>query len=392
MLPRTALAFPVYSLVAAYLALPAYRKLNVVFGLGLVFFMYLVQFCILSLGHRLSFVSFILEFLMIMPLFIIIFSSSYAYKGYGNFILKANLAVSILSCISMALYHGFPAKLPYINFLPDAISAFWGNGGVKIVTILGFFGILYSVMTRFKDGYLLSVFSMINFLAPSYNIGIMCGILALGFYVLRNGSIKTLFLCFVFFILFFLLVVPYINSRLGEVNSLFVEEFGFHPKIYSFFIVSKVFIENPLTILLGAGLGNFSGSAALWSSDYLAEISSHERINLPGLYQSSLMTNYLDPALSLITLDRWSLSSSLNKPYSTFSTLIVENGFVFGCGIIFLFFKSMFKIFISNLAICLSIFFFLVFLFDNLHSNPLFWIACLFGIRSLISVEFENDC
>ena len=35
-LPRTALAFPVYSLVAAYLALPAYRKLNVVFGLGMV--------------------------------------------------------------------------------------------------------------------------------------------------------------------------------------------------------------------------------------------------------------------------------------------------------------------------------------------------------------------
>src|SRR3546814_13330325 len=81
--------------------------------------------------------------------------------------------------------HGFPFLLPYIDFLPDHYSAGYGLGGGKIVTVVGFFGLLVEVFGKSPETgrganarILHGLVAGINFLAPSYILGIVAGFVA----------------------------------------------------------------------------------------------------------------------------------------------------------------------------------------------------------------------
>lgn len=387
MLPRLAIVYPIYAVGASLLALDVggikdyWLKALALFVVTITALMYVNVF------YSVSVVAYLLEFILFLPLFFVAMGSARNWKAGSDWIVTLNYLTLIASLINLVLFYKFPFQLPYVHYLPDAISAFWGLGGAKIVTVIGFFGLL-SALLKFQRGetvsrYLVAV-GLINFLAPSYNIGILAGVFGFALSLLVKVDARKIALALAGFGVFLMFVAPYISERLLSLNLLFYYEFNMHPKVYSFYSIYDMFKESPSLILTGVGLGNFSGAAAIWSSEYLAMISTHSN-NLPGLFESELHRKYLAPALSIIVDDPWSLSSSFNKPYSTASTLIAELGLVMFVLLVFKFLKSL-QLLIVNRAFYYIVIGFLVviFLVDNIHTNPLFLASVLIGLRGVM--------
>lgn len=391
-LPRTVFSIPVYAVCVTILATNKKNFAITTFRVISCFFALLSTITVVSLFYRTSYTAFILEYILILPLLLLLFNPFRHFFRNERYLIQANYLAFHLSLINIVINFGFPFQLPYIHFLPDAIASLWGNGGAKIVTIVGFLGILYSITIKKKTDRLFVIVCLSNFLTPSFNVGILCGLIAL--LVLFSVRMPLKYFIYMLFSIFLigLLIGPYIIYRIETLNLLFVKEFGVHPKLYGYGKILDIATNEPVIAILGTGLGNFSGTAALWASDYIAMISSHQRPEIPGLYASEIHTNYLGPALQLISVDRWSLSSTLNKPYSSFTTLLIELGLPLGAFIIMRFAKVLrCSNFDRNFSLGLLVFIFAIFTLDNLHSNSLFWGVIILSMRAAITNKIENS-
>lgn len=382
LLPRLAVVYPLYALATLLLSMDYKRPKKVwLLVLSVTVFSF-ISITLLSILYKVSWTAYFLELVLILPMLLLCCKPYGGWESSLTLTKQLNIWVLVLSVINMVVAYGFPFRLPYIDFLPDAYSALWGSGGAKITTFCGFMGMV--VFWENKKSLIFCI-SLFNFVIPNYNIGIACGVVALLISVVLRMNRRDLTIGVVGVMLMFFFVYPYVETRIEQINLLFLEVYGVHPKLYGYWIVLKMFMGDPVTILTGAGLGNFSGSGALWASEYISMISNHKRLGLPGLHESYLHMKYLGPSLSLAEMDRWSISSSFNKPYSTITTLMAELG-VFMGSVLLLFFFRVFKNdhFQPDKALMLGLFVGAIFVLDNLHSNPLFWGVLLVGLRGCL--------
>lgn len=383
--PRFALVYPLYAMAAFMLALDARNK-----GRGIVIAAVLLLYCsvqltVLSLSYDVSYVNMLLDYVQILPLFLIMFVPMYSWAQDTHLIIHLNYAVFVLSIANMTINFGFPMQLPYINFLPDAISAFWGNGGVKITTLCGFMGILSLMRHPTDRNYIAWAIVVFNFILPSYNIGIACGLAAFGYLFVRTLSFRTLIQTGLVGMVFVATVVPYVIERLDLLNSMFADEFGMHPKLYALYLYIKLASTDLGVFLFGGGLGNISGTAALWANESLNQISSNSPMSIPGMFESELHIKTVGGALSIIDTQPYAVQSSMNKPYFTVVTLLFEFGLIASALILFRFFYCLLNGGLDpTYAKALVIFIICIFMIDNLHANPLFWGVLVIGIRALI--------
>ena len=324
-LPRTPASYASY-VAAPLLLINWLSSRTYVPALFLIFF--LLAACAVNYGLGLSFsvTAWALELALVLPFL----SAALGFKsaGYVNgrrLIRTLNLVVLITSLINL-IQMGFPFQLPYIHYLPDYYNGGLGNGGAKIVTVIGFFGIAEALTRKrrmtFLDNRTL-IISVLNFVVPNFILGILAGVAALTIFVRRNRVLLFAGAAVA------MVVVPYVQYRAEAKNNTFSEYYGVNPKLYAFATVGKLYAEQPHTIFVGTGLGQFSSQPAIWSSPINRYISSHDLPQLPGMFAAEVHNRYLAPALLRFKSDVWAISSSANKPYAGISQLFAEFGLPF---------------------------------------------------------------
>ena len=284
----------------------------------------------------------------------------------------------VLSIFNM-MSVGFPFLLPYQDYLPDYYSAFYGVGGAKLVTVIGFFSLLVETQefNHKKIGWL--VVALSNFIMPNYILGILCGCIALIFSRIKGYRSLILFGVFV------ALIFPYIEYRLINIDNTLMDEFNYHPKILAYITLVELWIEYPHSFFVGVGLGQFCSYPALWASDYMGAFSSHSIPDLPYFSMTEFHDRFLGKYLKLGEVNKWALSSSANKPYTSFSALIAEMGalpfFFLVVGLVSCYRKL-------GKEYCLAIrpviiFVFLMFFIDLWHDVPVFIFCLALCLREL---------
>jgi hypothetical protein len=387
-MPRSALAYPLYVAAASLGAISFHTFSRYVVTSIFLAISLSMSLAFTALWETVSVVAFCIELALFIPFVFIIVTPREGWQRDTQLVLLMVRAAALLSVANLTINYGFPLRLPYIHYLPDAIAAFWGNGGVKIVTTIGFMGILcFLSCDRHERNVELLILSTLAFLLPSYNIGIAAGLIGFTLFAMKNVKLLYIVAATLIAAICLKFVAPYVAERVQGINTLFSAVYGIHPKWYAYKTVLDMWQENPQFIPLGSGLGTFSGTATLWSSDYLAQISSHTRPDVPGLFESSIHSRYLGPALYMVNVDPWALSSSLNKPYSSTSTLLAEAGLA---GFVLL------TAFISRVSrlpekpevkVAVLAFLTILFTIDHLHTNPLFLTAIALGMRGVTPVR-----
>lgn len=322
-LPRSVYTYPLYN-IAPLLLFSVDRSQNIKFLLN--YFLLVVFFCIsifcLSLFYNIFLTNFILELVMLTPLifFLMGFGGSVCEKKSITAIRIISVSVFIFSMLNM-VKNGFPLRLPYIDYLPDEFFGPYGIGGARIVTVVGFFSLIMEVK-RGRGSLFYIVISLVNFIAPSYILGICAGAGSIAVYVLRRGG-------WLYFIVIGFLLLPaayYAVDRLSGMNMMIFDAFGLHPKLIAYKTIFDFYFDNPHLLLTGAGLGQFSSSPALWGNEVIRFISIQDTLKLPGLGQPHFQDIYLNGYFELAYENIYALSSALNKPYTSISTLIIELG------------------------------------------------------------------
>lgn len=365
-LPRTAAVYPFYGLATILLIgrepqdYRAYIKLLV---LGLLIF---ASFTLRYLGNGVSVTAFILEVVLLTPL--LLFASG--FKPALNeteclYSIRLINLICFLSSLCNLMREGFPLLLPYVNFLPDAYFGTFGIGGARIVTIFGIVGLLFEATTTSRGKYwpIWCVIALLNFFVPSYMLGIACGMVAMLFLLKKRPALL---------LVIFALSIPmgyYFVDRLYSLNSVMYETVGVHPKIYAYLLVYELLSQSQLNFLVGTGLGQFTSSPQIWSSDEFRGLSVQSAPYLPGLHTSEFYQSYLEPVSSVVYVYPKALSSAANKPYTGFTTLIAEMG-LSSLFLLYLLTRRVFSIFAANrLSISFFAFFVLINLVDQWVDN-----------------------
>lgn len=375
LLPRSAIAYPLYVFAACL----SYKlNLGLFKALLSAFLLFSVLFLVLQFAYQVSPTAFVIEFVLLLPLLLFIGGAQVKPDTRIDTIRVVSLLTFIASILNLFTY-GFPAKLPYIHYLPDAYGAFYGLGGAKIVTIIGFFS-LFTELNKPKKSRLFLFVAIANFLIPNYMIGIASGVGALSVIFIRKLSQLI--------ILIFLVCIAYwgLNERLGTVNSLFLSYFGVSPKVFQFTNLYYLFSENIALLLTGTGLGQYCSTAAQWSSDFLRSVSTHSIPNIPGMFMSEFHDIYMGDALNLVNKDKWALSSSFNKPYGSVSTMIAEMGPLIFIYIAIRFYTRLGQSIKNKVSLnSIAIFTGLLFLLDTWHDSPWF-----FFMLAGVCANYEN--
>lgn len=332
--PRFALAYPLYTLSPLltvdfrHSSARSYRRLAVLVGLGAI------GYLISSTQGQVSQTAFLVEMILMSPL--LLFATGFAIRGNGTEALRAIRVVNgltlVLSVASL-FAHGFPGKIPYLTLTPDDFSGLYGLGGARNVTILGFLGLFGELChsragAKAAPGFILV--AVVNFLAPSYIIGIVCGLLAFSVFYARRpryafalAAVSLPSLWYAFFV------------RLRQANDVFAVTTGYNPKALAFILIGRVFRAFPRLIFFGVGPGQFSSTPQTWEDPGLRAVSVHAVPHLPGLAASGFEQQFLQPFTQIGLVYRYALSSSIDKPYNGVETLVVEWGLV-GIGIMVL--------------------------------------------------------
>ena len=372
LLPRSSFAYAAYCLTPVLMCL---SLRSVVFSI-IVTIVLVVQYLLASSFWYLSPGAFAIELALTLPFFLAMSGFQLSWGVAPIAVMRRlNLFIMILSVLSF-IDNGFPARLPYVDFLPDEYHAAFGLGGAKIVTIVGFFGLIFEL----NKSRTLSVWFFIaalNFLAPSYVLGIMVGIISLAIFLFRDFRLLLLA------IVIAAAIFPYVLFRFESLNSEFISSLGMHPKLYQFLNVLHIWREHFPDFLTGAGLGQFTGEAAQWSSPSPEVFSSARIPNVPGMFAGEPHLFLHHNLISYFTDSRFSLESSANKPFSSITTLIVEIGFIqtvliFGYFILITVRRHGWRVFSTGILA----FVFFVCLVDSWHNSP--WFAlCLICFNSL---------
>jgi len=323
-LPRSAAVYPAYLLANGLLVdlgpsqRRAYRCLALVVGWLLL--AYLVQ---QVAGAVLSPTALLLELVLVMPflLFISGFRPGVSAREALWMLRGINLACLLLSLVSY-LEQGFPAKLPYLDFSADYYWAAYSWGGARIVTVLGFTGLLLEAAARGPSLVRTVAWSLVpaaNFILPRYNFGILIGLVALGFLARRRPLLLLGMVLLAAPAIYYALVV-----RLASVNNTLHVLYGVPPKVLAYGLVADIFRGDPLTLLTGTGLGQFLSRPQQWCTE--AVRLKRDPVVLPGLFTSSFYSDYFGPVLDHFLEDSRVMVSTLNKPYTGLSNLLAETG------------------------------------------------------------------
>jgi len=377
-LPRLIYVYPAY-LIAVTLQFKINQ--NIIVKLLLYVMLTLLLYCTVYIWYSVSFIAYVIELAFIVPFLLFVFGAKYnVMKSLMNLRL-INFLIFILSVISMIINFDFPFELPYIDYSPDEYAALFGRGGAKIVTILGFFGLVAEVFYDSRNRLYLYI-ALMNFLIPSYLLGVFCGVLALSFLYIR--SFKSI----VGAIAVVILVGSYAVERIYGLNNTLFFDFGIHPKIYAYYSVFSMYLSDPITIVTGTGIGQFSSAASLWASIYIRDLSSHSIPEISGFFMSYFHDRYLGNILSVADENPWAMSSSINKPYSSISTILAEFGFIMGGTCLFLFFRRIWVEIKPGLLKCAVLMFvFCILSIENWHDSPWF----MFGLINLIGVINDKN-
>lgn len=376
LLPRLSVTYPFYILSTLLLFSYTKRKSN----LYVVFISLFLLSCffINSISTTVSPSGFLIEYLFILPL--LIYASF--QKLRLNFltakltIRSLNVFVFFLSVFSM-MRQGFPITLPYLDFAPDYYNSLYGLGGAKIVTIYGFFGVLSEIFVANKlhknVNKIYMLFALSNFLMPSYIIGILTGIISLLPFARKNKKF------IVFIVAVFSFIAPYILFRF---NQLGFSEIADIPKIRAFMLLIDLYITHPDTLIIGTSLGQFISQSALWSSTYIAELSTHSIPSIPLFYMSEYHVEFFGPIFTDVQ-NFWMISSSAKKPYNSIVALFAETGVIAGSFIFYKVAKRILGKAPDNYRLSFLIFVFFIFALDIWHDN-IFFLCVTLLFSSLI--------
>jgi hypothetical protein len=232
-----------------------------------------------------------------------------------------NLACLLLSLASY-IGQGFPAKLPYVDFSADYYWAAYSWGGARIVTVLGFTGLLLEAAARGPSLLRTAAWGAVpaaNFILPSYNFGILVGLVALGFLARRRPLLLLGMVLLAAPAIYYALVV-----RLASINNTLHAIYGVPPKVLAYGLVADIYRGEPLTMLTGTGLGQFLSRPQQWCTE--AVRLKRDPVVMPGLHTSSFFTEYFGPVLDHFREDSRIMVSTLNKPYAGLSNLLAETG------------------------------------------------------------------
>lgn len=314
--------------------------------------------------------AFLLEWVLLTPM--LLFLSGFKTRLTDAETTMLFRFISLLLCgmslLNIAL-SGF--KLPYVHTLPDVFGALYGSGGARIVTIAGFVA-LTRELSRPTRNWFFTVVAAVNFVVPSYVIGLVAGAVAITVAHLRNTKVLLLIGVAV------LLAVPYGLGRLDRLNDTFTQTFGYPAKVYAYIVPAQVMADQPLRTLVGTGAGQFSSTPALWASSYIRPISGHDVPPLPGLAMSSAHQEYLGPLLT----DRAAIRSAANKPYTSISTIITEFGLPLAILVVWLFAVRALQLSTSSFGRAVVIFTILLLAVDVWHDTPWLSALLLFSTRA----------
>ncbi|EDL50165.1 hypothetical protein [Erythrobacter sp. SD-21] len=321
-IPRTAFSYAAYVgaplLLINWLSSRTYAK-----AIFLLVFLAVSAVVNRALGLSFSVTAWALELALVLPFLAAALGFMPAKYVNGRRLIRIlNIIVLVTSLISL-VQQGFPLRLPYIHYLPDFWNGGFGNGGAKIVTIIGFFGIIEALTRKRKMSLLdnrVLIVATLNFVVPNFILGILAGVAALIIFLRKNRLL-----------LFFgaalaMVFVPYLEYRSEQKNNVFTETYGANPKLYAFVTVGNLYREQPHTVLVGTGLGQFTSQPAIWSSPINRYISTHDMPSLPGMFSAEVHNRYVAPALLRFKTQKWAIYSSANKPYSGVTQLLAELG------------------------------------------------------------------
>ena len=322
-MPRVAASYAAYVaapvLMINWLASRSYTK-----ALALVVFFGIAAGLNWGLGLLVSPTAWVLELALILPFLAASLGFIPAQYFNGRMLIRTlNIILFITSLISLT-EEGFPFLLPYIHFLPDLYNGGFGDGGAKIVTVVGFFGLAEALSREERPSLwnrAVTVIAGLNFLVPNFILGIAAGAFALAIFARRNRALIFAGAAAA------MVIVPYLQYRAETIDNAFSEYYGAHPKLYAFGLVGQVYYNEPHTFLVGAGIGQFSSQPALWASPINNWVNTHKPPLLPGLYASEVHSDYLAPLLMRFRDRRFAIESSANKPYSGITQLMIEVGF-----------------------------------------------------------------
>lgn len=379
-LPRLAVSYGFYVFVPVIISLNRTGLIIIVFSatvtLGATF--------VSSLFELVSWTNAALQFALILPFLIAVLGGNASTQFIDPLatlrFLNVILAVGgLFGLIDM----GFPLELPYIDYRPDYYWGFFGMGGAKILTICGFFGLVAEYSSRHvsRPRYILifSIISVANFLIPNFLLGIACGLLASGVLIIRHPTLL------IGAILAAVPIGSYAMYRAANIETAYLDTYGLHPKAHQFVIAAETMAEYPHTVVFGSGPGQYGGQAAMWASPAGQLTSSHSVPNLPGMFPSEIHRAFLEPALLRFRDNIWAIGSSSNKPYSSFTVILVEHGVIAFLIILFLLLRKYFRS-MHLPKLCVGVFVFLILLIDTQHDSPWFGF-CLILINSILGAK-----
>lgn len=361
-LPRAAPSYAGY-LLTGLLAVE-YRESRRSYALlGLLCAGIVASFVGASLLGPVSVVAFALECVLLAPMLLFLAGFRTRLTEADTTALFRSLSVILcaLSLLNIALSG---LKIPYLNALPDIFGALYGSGGARIVTIAGFVALVRELSRPTRNWFFITV-ATIDFVVPSFVIGIAAGVIALAVAYARRP--RTLVLIGIAV----LLALPYSLGRLDRLNDSFNQEFGYPAKVYAYIIPLQMFADQPARLVFGTGAGQFSSTPALWASDFIRAISAHDVPALPGLAMTKVHKEYLGPVLA----DRAAVRSAANKPYTSVTTVMAELGLPLTILVAGLFATRAIALSSTAFGRAVVIFAIVLLLVDLWHDSP--WLSAL---------------
>lgn len=384
-LPRTAASYVAY-LVAPLLVIRWTSTRTLITIAVIVAYLAIVLGLNYAVGLNVSPVAWLLELALLLPFLFAVFSLPTVSRFDGRrFIRVLNLIVFAMSLVSLVRM-GFPLQLPYIHYLPDVFDGGFGGGGAKIVTVIGFFGLVEALSQNRKmarsGGFGLMVAGL-NFVLPNFILGIIAGACGIAIFARKNRSLVLVGAAAAF------VITPYILSRAETKNNAFSEYYQYNPKIYAFKLVGDIYLEHPQVALLGSGIGQYGGEAAIWASP-ISKVFGASRIgNIPYLTSSDIHLKYLAPTMLRFRHNAYAIESSSNKPYSGISVLLVEFGLITTALIIFLLFTGFWKRSGGEFGKACFVFILAINLLDNQVDSPWFGMLML-AASQIVSRELSQ--
>jgi len=385
LLPRVSATYAIYTIVPIIIS-DFERRFALIF---FVLFASIFSIAIASFRFEVSPTASLLEFALTLPFFLGAFGARLRKSIDAiDFVRALNIGAMIASFISLWNL-GFPFRLPYLHYAPDYYYSFFGLGGAKIVTIIGFLGVyselFFSKSTSRKHPFWLLA-SLLNFMLPSFLIGIVSGVVALSLSAIRKPLIAFVT------IVSTVAVAPYFLFRLENLSGNLGSSLGLHPKIYQFKISLDYFTQDTLALVFGVGPGQFGGQAALWASPAGDIISSFSRPSLPGLFAAEPHMSFLAPIMLQFASSPSALNSSFNKPYSSMSVMIVEYGLLFT---ILVFSAMAFRFVLgkhrSAKSISFFIFIMMLLMIDLQHDSPWFGLVVIIANTLIYSDRDKHE-